>query len=185
MLYQISIENMVLQKLSWLHDYQYELLPNEYKGLKNEFNSLTTSLNRKSRRLNKILNEISVLKNEIQIETKKHNKLYSQLEFINKTYSPKSYLITYSKNGRGEYLQLVVKYLNSTKTIYLGSKPKVITSLDKYVKNLNDMNYGFKICSFLSPLIMKHFIKFNNPKEFLGSTYKMKDILEVLESEVT
>ena len=55
--------------------------------------------------------------------------------------------------------------------------------LDKYVKNLNDMNYGFKICSFLSPLIMKHFIKFNNPKEFLGSTFKMKDILDVLEKE--
>ena len=174
---------MVLKKLSWLHDYQYESLPNEYKGLKNEFNSLTTSLNRKSRRLSKIIDEVGVLKNEIRVESKRHNQLHSQLEFTNKSYTPKSYLQTYSKNGRGEYLQLIVKYLNTTKTIYLGSKPKVIIGLDKYINNLNDKNYCFKVGSLLSPLIMKHFIKFNNPKEFLGSTYKMKDILEVLEKE--
>ena len=37
--------------------------------------------------------------------------------------------------------------------------------------------------NFISPIIMKHFIKLNNPKEFLSITYKMKDILEVLEKE--
>ena len=77
----------------------------------------------------------------------------------------------------------MVKYLNTSKTIYLGSKLKVINSLSNYIPNLNEKNYVFKIGNFLSPLISKHFIKLNNPKEFLSFTYKMKDILEVLEKE--
>ena len=174
---------MEIKRLSWLHDYQYESLPKEYQELKKEFNTLNTSLKKKSRRLDKIKEEIKELKSNIKIESQRHNQLYLELEFINKTYTPKSYLQVYSKNGKGEYLQVIVKYLNTTKTIYLGSKVKVINSLSNYIPNLNEKNYVFKIGNFLSPLISKHFIKLNNPKEFLSFTYKMKDILEVLEKE--
>ena len=171
---------MEIKRLSWLHDYQYESLPKEYKDLKNEFNTLNTSLKRKSRRLDKIVEEMNGLKRDIKIEFQQHNQLHSRLQFINKKYTPKSYLQTYSKNGKGEYLQVIIKYLNTTKTIYLGSKKKVIDSLSNYIPNLNDKNYNLKIGDFISPVIMEHFIKLSNPKEFLSITYKMKDILEVL-----
>ena len=174
---------MEIKKLSWLHRYQYDLLPKYYKDKKNEFNSLTTSLNRKIKRLDKIKEEIELLRSDIRIENKQHNQLYNELEFLSKKYTPKSYLQNYSKNGKGEYLQLIVKYLNTTKTIYLGSKPKVIEKLSKYIKNLNETNYSFKISSLLSPLFLNHFISFHNPKEFLSLTYKFKDIIEKLELE--
>ena len=174
---------MEIKKLSWLHRYQYDLLPKYYKDKKNEFNSLTTSLNRKIKRLDKIKEEIELLRSDIRIENKQHNQLYNELEFLSKKYNPKSYLQNYSKNGKGEYLQLIVKYLNTTKTIYLGSKPKVIEKLSKYIKNLNETNYSFKISSLLSPLLLNHFISFHNPKEFLSLTYKFKDIIEKLELE--
>ena len=176
---------MEIKRLSWLHDYQYKSLPKEYQKLKNEFNTLNTSLKKKIRRLDKIEEEIKVLKSDIKIESQRHNQLYSQLEFINKKYTPKSYLQTYSKNGKGEYLQVIVKYLNHPKTIYLGSKVKVINSLSNYIPNLNEKNYSFKIGNLLSPIIMEHFIKLDNPKQFLSLTYKMKDILEILEKENT
>ena len=73
---------MEIKKLSWLHRYQYDLLPNYYKDKKNEFNSLTTSLNRKVRRLDKIKEEIEVLKNDIKIESKQHNQLYNELTLL-------------------------------------------------------------------------------------------------------
>jgi predicted RNase H-like nuclease (RuvC/YqgF family) len=174
---------MELKKLSWLHRYQYDLLPKEYKELKNEYNSLTTSLSKKIKRYDKIKNEIEVLRNNIRIGSKKHNQLYNKLEFINKSYTPKSYTQCYSKNGKGEYLQIIVKYLSNTKTIYLGSKMKVIIKLDKYINNLNEKNFEYKIGNFLSPIINKHFIKFSNPKKFQNTTYTFKDIIEVLELE--
>ena len=76
---------MELKKLSWLHRYQYDLLPKEYKELKNEYNSLTTSLSKKIKRYDKIKNEIEVLRNDIRIESKNHNQLHKELEFINVT----------------------------------------------------------------------------------------------------
>ncbi len=172
---------MELKKLSWLYRSQYDLLPKEYKEMKKEFNTLTTSLNRKGRRLNKIIDEIEVLRNEIRIGSKNHNQLYNKLEFINKSYTPKTYTQSYSKNGKGEYLQIIVKYLGNTKTIYLGSKMKVIIKLGKYISNLSEKNFEYKIGNFLSPIINKHFIKFNNPKEFQNLKYTFKDIIEVLE----
>ena len=174
---------MELKKLSWLHRYQYDLLPKEYKELKNEYNSLTTSLSKKIKRYDKIKNEIEVLINDIRIESKNHNQLHKELEFINKSYKPKSYLQTYSKNDKGEYLQLIVKYLNTTKTIYLGSKIKVISKFGRYIDNLSEKNYEYKIGVFLSSFITKHFIKFDNPKHFLSLTFKMKNIIEILELE--
>ena len=139
---------MEIKRLSWLHNHQYDSLPKNYKEKKKEFNSLTTLLNRKVKRLNKIKDEIEVLRNDIRINSKKHNQLYNELEFINKSYTPKSYLQSYSKNGKGEYLQIIVKYLNTTKTIYLGSKIKVISKLGKYIDNLSEKNFKYKIGVF-------------------------------------
>ena len=57
---------MEIKKLSWLHRYQYDSLPNEYKELKNEFNTLNTLLKRKIKRKSKIETELDNLNGEIK-----------------------------------------------------------------------------------------------------------------------
>ncbi len=171
---------MEIKKLSWLHRYQYDSLPNEYKELKNEFNTLNTLLKRKIKRKSKIETELDNLNGEIKTHSKQHNELYYKLEFINKKYTPQSYLINYSKNNKGEYNQLIIKYLGTTKSIYLGTSTKIISIFKKHIPNLNENNYQFKIGVFLKPIISKHFIKLNDPKSFLRNTFRLKDIIELI-----
>ena len=174
---------MEIKKLSWLHREQYDSLPVDYRDLKRKFNDSHTELKRKNKRFLKIKDEINQLKNELRVLSRQHNKLYNKLEFINKSYTPKSYLQSYSKNGKGEYLQIIVKYLNTSKTIYLGTKSKILIKLDPYIENLNGNNYKFKIGNFLSPIILKSFINLKNPTEFLSKTYTMGNIMEVLDNK--
>ena len=171
---------MEIKKLSWLHRYQYDSLPKEYKGLKNEFNTINTQLNRMIKRKSKIENELVDLNNDIRISSKQHNELYKKLEFINKTYTASMYLTSYSKNGVGEYVQIIVKYLGQTKSIYLGSKIKILTSFNKHIPNLNEKNYQYKVGEYLKPIITQHFIKLSDPKSFLSNTFRLKDIINII-----
>ena len=173
---------MELKRLSWLHSYQYNSLPSEYKVMKKDYNKIRSELLRKIKRLDKIKDEVKCLNDEIGILSQKHNKLFRELEFINKSYNPKIYLNTYSKIGKGEYCQLIIKSMNTTKTIYLGSKSKIIGSFYNYIPNLTINNYEYKVSEFLKPIITQHFIKLNNPKSFLSNTFRLKDIIELLDS---
>tara|TARA_R110000796_G_scaffold127343_2_gene242643 strand:- start:191 stop:715 length:525 start_codon:yes stop_codon:yes gene_type:complete len=171
---------MEIKKLSWLHRYQYDNLPNSYKELKKEFNTLNTLLNRKVKRSDKIKNEIVELRDEIRLLHTQHNSIFKKLEFINKNYTPNSYLTTYQKNNKGEYVQLIVKYLGETKSIYLGNKEKIIKTFEDYIPSLNEKNYKYKVGKYLEPIITTHFIQLNDPKSFLRNSYKLIDIVEVI-----
>ena len=131
---------MEIKKLSWLHREQYDSLPINYRDLKRQFNDSHTELKRKNKRYLKIKDEINELKNELRILSKQHNKLYNKLEFINKSYTLKSYLQSYSKNGKGEYLQIIVKYLNislKNPTEFL-SKTYTMGNIMEVLENEND-----------------------------------------------
>ena len=174
---------MEIKKLSWLHRHQYDSLPNEYKELKKEFNTLNTSLSKKVKRKSKIEDELVELKDEIKEFSISHNYLFKKLEFINKKYTPQIYLTTYSKKeGGGEYCQMIIKYLGFIKNIYLGTPIKIIKTFHTHIENLNDKNYQYKVSEFLKPIISQHFIKINDPKYFLRNTFRLKDIIELLDN---
>jgi|TARA_B110000444_G_C18792769_1_gene573284 hypothetical protein len=174
---------MEIKKLSWLHRHQYDSLPNEYKELKKEFNTLNTSLSKKVKRKSKIEDELVELKYDIKELSITHNNLFKKLEFINKTYTPQMYLTSYTKvEGGGEYCQMIIKYLSTTKSIYLGTPIKIIKTFHTHIDNLNDKNYQYKVSEFLKPIITQHFIKLNDPKLFLRNTFRLKDIIEILDN---
>ena len=75
---------MELKRLSWLHSYQYNSLPSEYKVMKKDYNKIRSELLRKIKRLDKIKDEVKCLNDEIGILSQKHNKLFRELDFINK-----------------------------------------------------------------------------------------------------
>jgi len=166
-----------MKKLDYLDKLDYEKLPQSYKDTKSQFHIVSRELIKLDKKKDKLKLELkSITVNRKSIK-KQHTKLYKELEFINKSYLPKCYVVIDNKNS-GQFLNLIIKH-QSNITMYLGSKEFVIESLKPFINNLNNYNFKSKINDFME-IKISELITINDPNWFFKNQPKFKDILITL-----
>ena len=166
--------------LDYISKSDYENLPQSYKDKRQQLTNIGKSIDKLTKRKNKINNELQSIYTETKTLKRQYTELYNDLQFFNKQYLPKCYVvINYKGKNKTEFLNLVIKHTKTT-SIYLGEKNKVIKTLKPYSKNLNNKNFKTVINDLLSTQIRK-LIDFNQPNYIVENTILFKDILKVLD----
>lgn len=166
-----------MKKLDYLDKLDYEKLPQSYKDTKSQFHIISRELIKLDKKKDKLKLELkSITVNRKSIK-KQHTKLYKELEFINKSYLPKCYVVIDNKNS-GQFLNLIIKH-QSNITMYLGKKEYVIKELKPFINNLNNYNFKSKINDFMS-IQIGELITTNDPNWFYLNQPTFSDILKTL-----
>ena len=168
--------------LDYISKSDYESLPQSYKDKRQQLTDLGRNIDKLNRRKEKINNELQSIYSTSKTLKKQYTELYNDLQFFNKQYLPKCYVVVNYKKGKDsqvtEFLNLVIKHTKTT-SIYLGKKEYVIEQLKPYIDNLNNKNFKIKINNLLSTQIRK-LIDFTQPNYIIENTLLFKNLLEKL-----
>ena len=128
-------------------------LPSSYKEVAINYSRNYDDIQKKVNEINKLKKKINFLNNDIEILLDDTRSLYNQLKFIKKNYLPRIYIKFYSKNNKYQtYVNLVVNYFGVSKTIYLGKKEMVLTSLDIAI-NSSEKKLKNNILELITPIV--------------------------------
>ena len=128
-------------------------LPPSYKEVAINYSRNYDDIQKKVNEINKLKKKINFLNNDIEILLDDTRSLYNQLKFIKKNYLPRIYIKFYSKNNKYQtYVNLVVNYFGVSKTIYLGKKEMVLTSLDIAI-NSSEKKLKNNILELIAPIV--------------------------------
>ena len=166
--------------LDYISKNDYQSLPQQYKDKRQQLTDLGRTIDKLNRRKDKIKKELQTIYTSSKSLNKQYTQLYKELQFFNKQYTPKCYVVI-DKRYEDDYLNLVIKHTKTT-SIYLGRKDKVIKQLKPYIKTLTNTNYKTKLNDFLSKQIRK-LIDYDNPNFILEKSIYFKDILRMLEDD--
>ena len=153
-------------------------LPSSYKEVAINYSSNYSSIQKKINEIKKLKKKINSLNNDVETLLDDTKIIYNQLKFIKKNYLPRIYIKTYTKNNKHQkYLNIVVNYFGISKTIYLGKREIVLTSLN-IDSNLSEKRLKQNILSSISPIIFKSCRDVKNKLDFLDLTIKSNTIIE-------
>ena len=192
----VNMKEETFKRLSWLHRYQYDSLPQNHKNEVKEFRTNHTVVNKLSKRKIKILNELKEINSELTPLKKKQNELYHKVKFINKNFKPTTTITIYSKKnnkdelfkGENRYVQCVVKIRGFSKTIYCGTVSKVKDHLSNMLNNdcsnLREVSVKIELKSIIDK-VLPHFIKLEEIEEFTKVKIPIKEIVRTFKSKVS
>ena len=145
------------------------LLPHPYANLGKRYSSNYDKINKSLSKIKEARFLITELENNIDILSKENINLYNQLKFIKKNYLPRIYLNIYIKNNKPvKYVNLIIKYFDCSRTIYLGKylvieKFLLDNSSKKSIKNFTSVLYNY-----LKPVVFDKCKGLKNKSEFIN-----------------
>ena len=152
-------------------------LPSSYKEVAINYSRNYDDIQKKVNEINKLKKKINSLNNDIEILLDDTRSLYNQLKFIKKNYLPRIYIKFYSKNNKYQtYVNLVVNYFGVSKTIYLGKKEKVLTSLKIDINNSEKKIQG-KILELIAPIVFNVCTGVQSRLDFIDLSIKSFNII--------
>ena len=145
------------------------LLPPAYVNLGKRYSSNYDKINKSLSKINEAKFLINELENNIDILSKENIKLYNQLKFIKKNYLPRIYLNIYIKNNRPvKYVNLIIKYFDYSRTIYLGKYLNIEKFLLTKSSNSTIKNFTSVLYNYLKPVVLDKCKGLKNKSEFIN-----------------
>ena len=145
------------------------LLPSAYVNLGKRYSSNYDKINRSLSKIKEAKFLINELENNIDILSKENIKLYNQLKFIKKNYLPRIYLNIYIKNNRPvKYVNLIIKYFDYSRTIYLGKYLNIEKFLLDISPNNSIKNFNAVLYNYLKPVVFAKCKDLKNKSEFIN-----------------
>lgn len=144
-------------------------LPISYVSLGKKYSSNYDKIKSSLSKIKEARFLINKLENNIDILSKENIKLYNQLKFIKKNYLPRIYINIYIKNNRPvRYVNLIIKYFDYSRTIYLGK----YLNIEKFFldKNSNNSikNFNSVLYNYLKPIVFDKCKSLKNKSEFIN-----------------
>ena len=145
------------------------LLPPAYVSLGKRYSSNFDKINRSLSKIKDAKILINKLENNIDILSKENIKLYNQLKFIKKNYLPRIYLNIYIKNNKPvKYVNLIIKYFDYSRTIYLGKYQNIEKFLLDNSSNNSYKNFSTFLYNYLKPVVFDKCKGLKNKSEFIN-----------------
>jgi len=145
------------------------LLPPAYVNLGKRYSSNYDKINKSLSKVKEAKFLINELENNIDILSKENIKLYNQLKFIKKNYLPRIYLNIYIKNNRPvKYVNLIIKYFDYSRTIYLGKYLNIEKFLLNKGSNNSIKNFTAVLYNYLKPVVFDKCKGLKNKSEFIN-----------------
>ena len=164
-----------MEYLDYLTDVEWNQLPTDYKNSKIEHTNTVRSIKRLEKQLINIdLKRKDIIK-QIRLLKRDKTKLYNKLQFVNRNYNPKCYINSFYKNDI-EYLNLIIKYSNISKPIYLGKPKNVLDKMKPIVPNLTLKNIKTKLTLYFTDKVKSH-LDYSNPKLLLKNKLSFSDLI--------
>ena len=164
-----------MEYLDYLTDVEWNQLPTDYKNSKIEHTNTVRSIKRLEKQLINIdLKRKDIIKQILLLKRDK-TELYNKLQYVNKHYNPKCYVVL----DKGIYYNLIIKHLSKPKTIYLGKPQSIIKKLDKHLPNLTYKSvkkFEYTLNTFFDDTI-KNNMNYNKPTLNIN---KLSDILNMI-----
>ena len=153
-------------------------LPSSYKEVAINYSSNYNNIQKKVNEINKLKKRINSLNNDVEILLDATKTIYNQLKFIKKNYLPRIYVNSYTKNNKYQkYLNVVVNYFGTSKTIYLGKMESVLASFN-IDSNLSEKRLKQNLLSLISPIILKSCRDVKTKLDFLDLSIKSNTIID-------
>ena len=144
-------------------------LPISYVSLGKKYSSNYDKINRSLSKIKEAKFLINELENNIDILSKENIKLYNQLKFIKKNYLPRIYINIYIKNNKPEkYVNLIIKYFDYSRTIYLGKYLNIEKFLLDNSSSNSIKNFSTVLYNFLKPVVFDKCKGLKNKSEFIN-----------------
>ena len=160
-------------------------LPFSYKEVAINYSSKYSMIQKKVNEISRLKNKINLLNNDVETLLDDTKTLYNQLKFIKKNYLPRIYVKSYTKNNKYQkYINVVVSYFGVSRTIYLGKREIVLTSLN-IDSNISEKRAKQNILSSISPIIYKRCRDVKSRLDFLDLSIKSKTIIDNIVSKNT
>ena len=160
-------------------------LPSSYKEVAINYSSNYNIIQKKVNEIKKLKKKINSLNNDVETLLDDTKTIYNQLKFIKKNYLPLIYLKSYTKNNKHQnYLNVVVNYFGISKTIYLGKRERVITSLN-IDSNLSGKRLNQTIIAIISPIIFRICRDVKTKLDFRDLSIKSNSIIDNTISKIT
>ena len=141
-------------------------LPSSYYDLGLKYSSNFDKINRLENKIEKSKKLISELSATLLSLNNENIQLYNQLKFIKRNYVPSFYINVYTKNQKPtKYVNLIIKYFDFSKTIYLGKKLDLNLLLIEHNKNANTFNQS--LIEILKPSLLVICSTLKNKFEFI------------------
>ena len=163
------------KRFEFIDDVKWNKLPKEHQQLKINHTNTNRKINRINKRLLKIESERLELIKERRLLKRDKTELYNKLQYVNKHYNPKCYVVL----DKGIYYNLIIKHLSKPKTIYLGKPQSIIKKLDKHLPNLTYKSvkkFEYTLNTFFDDTI-KNNMNYNKPTLNIN---KLSDILNMI-----
>ena len=145
------------------------LLPSAYVNLGKRYSSNYDKINNSLSKIKEARFLINELENNIDILSKENIKLYNQLKFIKKNYLPRIYLNMYIKNNNPvKYVNLIIKYFDYSRTIYLGKYLNIEKFLLNKGFNNSIKNFSSVLYNYLKPVVFDKCKGLKNKSEFIN-----------------
>tara|TARA_Y100000766_G_scaffold241696_1_gene219717 strand:+ start:44 stop:616 length:573 start_codon:yes stop_codon:yes gene_type:complete len=145
------------------------LLPSAYVNLGKRYSSNFDKINRSISKIKEAKLLINKLENNIDILTKENINLYNQLKFIKKNYLPRIYINIYVKNNKPvKYVNLIIKYFDYSRTIYLGKYLIIEKFLLDNSSNNSVKNFSVVLYNYLKPVVFDKCKDLKNKSEFIN-----------------
>jgi len=152
-------------------------LPPSYKEVAINYSNNYDNIQRKVNEINKLKKKINFLNNDIDILLDDTRSLYNQLKFIKKNYLPRIYIKFYTKNNKYQrYINIVVNYFGVSKTIYLGKKEMVLSSLDIAINN-SEKKLTNNILELIAPIVFNICNGVQSRLDFIDLSIKSVNII--------
>ena len=154
-----------------------ELLPSSYHDLGLKYSSNFDKINRLENKIEKSKKLILELSTTLLSLNNENIKLYNQLKFIKKNYVPSFYINVYTKNQKPtKYVNLIIKYFNFSKTVYLGKKLQLSLLLTEHNKNVYTFNQS--LIEILKPSLLVICSTLKSKFEFIDLKISLDLLLE-------
>ena len=145
------------------------LLPPAYVSLGKRYSSNYDKINKSLSKIREAKFLINKLQNNIDILSKENINLYNQLKFIKKNYLPRIYLNIYIKNNKPvKYVNLIIKYFDYSRTIYLGKYLNIEKFLLEKRSNKSIKNFSTVLYNYLKPVVFDKCKGLKNKSEFIN-----------------
>ena len=152
-------------------------LPSSYKEVAINYSRNYDDIQKKVNEINKLKKKINFLNNDIEILLDETRSLYNQLKFIKKNYLPRIYIKFYTKNNKYQkYVNIVINYFGVSKTIYLGKKEMVLTSLDIAINN-SEKKEQDKILELIAPIVFNVCTGVQSRLDFIDLSIKSVNLI--------
>ena len=154
-----------------------ELLPSYYHDLGLKYSSNFDKINKLENKIQKSKKLILELSTTLLNLNNENIQLYNQLKFIKRNYVPSFYINVYTKNQKPtKYVNLIIKYFEFSKTVYLGKKLELNLLLTEHNKNKNTFNQS--LIEILKPSLLVICSALKNKFEFIDLKITLNLLLE-------